>query len=549
MSRSIFILIILIFAAAVTAFRLSELSVRPMHGDEAVNAFKLGETLEGAGYKYDPHEYHGPVLNYVSLFAVRIGRADSHSGLSEFLLRLVPVFFGTFLILLMLVVVGGFGRLSAGFSALFIGLSPAMNFYSRYFIHEMLLVVFTAGLMFSVYRYLKKPGVLWALMAGVTLGLMHATKETFVIALGAMGGALILMRCFWREVGELESNLQEVRPKPMHAVIMLLGAATVSITFFSSFFSNFEGVLDSIRTYGTYLDRAGQSGVHEHPWHYYLNLLSYYQYVDESIEGPVFSELMILLLALVGIGFVVRGAVAEGDMKLLRFVALYTVLMTAFYSIIPYKTPWCLLSFYHGILLLAGVGAACLIQLKPMLLRCAVGFVLLIGGWHLAYQSVIANDRYCADSRNPYVYAHTGSDIFQIAERVKAMAKLNDSESVVPVQVFCPGDDYWPLPWYLRDLSVEYDSKVEEESESAPIILIQPPLEEALMKKLYELPPPGQKELYMHLFYEDGQVPELQLRPGVELRGYVAKSLFDQFERTKAEQQSDFEVKEKKIDE
>ena len=49
MSRLIFILVILIFAAAVTAFRLSELSIRPMHGDEAVNAFKLGETLEGAG--------------------------------------------------------------------------------------------------------------------------------------------------------------------------------------------------------------------------------------------------------------------------------------------------------------------------------------------------------------------------------------------------------------------------------------------------------------------------------------------------------------------
>ena len=49
MSRSVFIALILLIAAVATAFRLSELSARPMHGDEAVNAFKLGETIEGRG--------------------------------------------------------------------------------------------------------------------------------------------------------------------------------------------------------------------------------------------------------------------------------------------------------------------------------------------------------------------------------------------------------------------------------------------------------------------------------------------------------------------
>ena len=67
MSRPIFIVLILLAAVVAAAFRLPGLEQRPMHGDEAVNAFKLGETLERRGYEYDPHEYHGPTLNYLAL--------------------------------------------------------------------------------------------------------------------------------------------------------------------------------------------------------------------------------------------------------------------------------------------------------------------------------------------------------------------------------------------------------------------------------------------------------------------------------------------------
>ena len=530
MSRPIFIVLILLAAVVAAAFRLPGLEQRPMHGDEAVNAFKLGETLERRGYEYDPHEYHGPTLNYLALIAARLGGVGSYVGLSEFILRVVPVFFGTLLVLLLLPIGDGLGRMAAVFAALFTAVSPAMVFYSRYFIHEMLLVGFTAGVIICGYRYLKKPSVLWALLAGVCLGLMHATKETFVIALSAMGGSLFLMLFARRQGEQWVGDLKRVIPA--HGAVMLLAAAAVSLTFFSSFFSNAKGITDSVLTYSTYLDRAGQTGLHEHPWHYYLGLLGYYQFDD----GPVFSELMILLLALVGLGFAVKGVAAGTNALLLRFVALYTVLMTIGYSLIPYKTPWCLLSFYHGIILLAGVGAAGLFQLKSKLFLCALGGVLFVGSWHLAYQSVIANDRYKADSRNPHVYGHTGPDIFRIADRVKEMAEAHEASLAAPIQVLCPDNDYWPLPWYLRGHRVEYTNTVAEASQSAPVILIQPPLEEALMRKLYELPPPGQKELYMHLFDENGRETKMELRPGVEIRGFVAKSLWDRHERAKAEE-------------
>ncbi len=65
-----------------------------------------------------------------------------------------------------------------------------MVFYSRYFIHEILLVFFSFGALLAVCRYLRAPGIGPALAAGACAGLMLATKETAPLALGCMGAGL-----------------------------------------------------------------------------------------------------------------------------------------------------------------------------------------------------------------------------------------------------------------------------------------------------------------------------------------------------------------------
>jgi predicted membrane-bound mannosyltransferase len=62
-----------------------------------------------------------------------------------------------------------------------------MVFYSRYFIHEMLLVFFTLLALASGWRYVETRRARWAALTGVGLGLMYATKETFVFSVVAMG--------------------------------------------------------------------------------------------------------------------------------------------------------------------------------------------------------------------------------------------------------------------------------------------------------------------------------------------------------------------------
>ena len=61
-----------------------------------------------------------------------------------------------------------------------------MVFFSRYFIHEMLLVFFTLLVVAAAWRYLQSRHWKWAVLTGLGLGLMHATKETCVLNFAAM---------------------------------------------------------------------------------------------------------------------------------------------------------------------------------------------------------------------------------------------------------------------------------------------------------------------------------------------------------------------------
>jgi uncharacterized protein (TIGR03663 family) len=500
-----------------------------MHGDEAIHAFKLGELLE-EGYRYDPNEYHGPTLNYLTLVPTWLSRVTKFTDLSETMLRIVPVFFGVLLILLLLLILDGLGRAGSVCAAVLTAVSPAMVYYSRYYIQEMLLVCFTFGVIVSGYRYAKNNNIGWVLLAGVFLGLMHATKETCIIAFGSMLLALLLTLLVWgRQKGSVLSALKVV--KPSHFIAGLIAALVVSALFYSSFLSNPVGILDSFRTYINYLNRAGQNQLHIHPWYFYLKMLLYYKFGP----GPVWSEAFIVILAVVGFIVAMRGKGLDGvNFHLLRFIAFYSLLMTLIYSVIPYKTPWCLLGFLHGMILLAAVGVVTLVKLAPNVLsRVLIGLLLFAGGAHLAWQAYLSNYKYYADSRNPYVYAHPTTDVFTITKRVEEMAKVHPNGLSMQIQVICPGGDYWPLPWYFRNFKkVWWWADIDKSIMPAPVILASASVEPNLPEYFY-LPPPGQKDLYIPLFDT-----YIELRPQIELRGYVTKDLLDSYEQYQLERES-----------
>ncbi len=506
------------------ALRLPQLTQRPMHTDEAVHAIKFGELLEQGKYQYDSNEYHGPTLNYFTLIPAWISSSHTLTEINETTLRIVPVFFGLMLIILLLLLKDELGKSATIFVALFTAISPAMTYYSRYYIQEILLVCFTFGAIAAGFRYLKIKNIKWAILTGIFLGLIHATKETCIITFGAMSLAIFLTNFLGRK--KTGANFNFIKSiNILHILTMGAAAFLISALFYSSFLTNFTGILDSFKTYSTYLHRAGHNNLHIHPWYYYLQILTFYK----ISSGPVWSEILIVILAIFGIVTVLTKKDAHnGNIALFRFIAFYTIILMLIYSIIPYKTPWSMLSFLHGMILMAGLGAATIVKLQTKSINRAVIILLLtLGTLQLAWQSYLANYKYEADPSNPYVYAHTSEDIFKITQRIKEVAQATPNGKNTYIEVICPADDYWPLPWYLRSFhNIGWWNKVNFAIPPAPIIIASPEVETELIYKLYDIPPPGQKNLYLPLF--DSYT---ELRPQVELRGYVVKELWDSYQQ------------------
>jgi uncharacterized protein (TIGR03663 family) len=494
-----------------------------MHTDEAVHAIKFGALLEENQYRYDPREHHGPTLNYFTLIPSLTVEPRKLSELDEKTLRIVPLFFGMLLIFGLLLLKKGLSGSVIFFAALFAAISPIMVFYSRYYIQEMLLVSFSFGVIVAGYRYVKSRNPLWAIFAGVFLGLMHATKETSVIAIGAMILALCLTVAIQgRQKGPASHSVFKINP--WHILISLVTACVISALFYSSFFANPRGIPDSFIAYKYYLQRAGQNNWHIHPWSYYLKLLIGSRYAAR----PFWSESLIVVLS--GIGLAVsmkRKQQVQVDQSLLRFIAFYTAILAFIYSIIPYKTPWSMLGFYHGMILLAALGAISILTIKlHTTLRVFVFLFLILGISHLFVQSYLLNFKYEADPSNPYVYAHTSRDIFVLVRRIENIASVHPDGKNMAIEIISPGDEYWPLPWYLRSFpNTGWWNHVNFSQPAADVIIASPDVEAELLEKLYEWPPPGERNLYVPLFEST-----LEIRPAVEIRGYITKDLLDLYE-------------------
>jgi hypothetical protein len=232
-----------------------------------------------------------------------------------------------------------------------------------------------------------------------------------------------------------------------------------------------------------------------HPWYFYFACLR--------------GEVLIGALACVGL------ALSPAP----RFLKIYTVLMVAMYCAIPYKAPWNVLSFWHAAILLAAAGVAWLAQSSPKVLMVAL---VMVAGAQMGWQARALSFQCPSAPSNPWVYAHTGTDVFQIVDEVKALAAVHPDGRAMPIQIFTR-NNLWPLPWYLRRYpNVRWWNGVSDSAPLAPVILATPEMEPALLHRIYEVPPPGHREMYVNMF--DRYV---ELRPRVEVRGYVAKSLWD----------------------
>jgi len=440
------------FALALLALavRLPQLGERPMHTDESINAYIVGQLLAGKEFRYDPQDRHGPALAAVTLPLVKLEGAKTFSELTESELRLSTVLTGAATVLLFAAGVEIFGFVVCFIAALVFAFAPLSVYYHRYFIHESLFVFATFGLILSGWRAMQQKSIRLAAVAGFCAALMLACKETAPLHFFAFALAAIFVR-FWSVRMRLRLNtaqndarvdncLLPSHPKLLKMIFVALAVFVfTTVLFFTWFGQNWRVFVDLFHAIGNFTARAGGQG-HEKPFWYYAKLLC---------DG--WSGIAILILAVIGIISVIRQFMGRPKLHPLAprlALTVYALAIFLIYSAIPYKTPWLALNFLLPIALLAGIAMEWIwFVARKILLRMVIVVFLIALGFFMARdvrERVFANP---ADEKNPYAYAHTTDDVLNLPRRIEEICR---QKNLLSPRIAVIAADPWPLPWYLR---------------------------------------------------------------------------------------------------
>ncbi len=470
---------LVLITGAALFLRAWDLGNRPFHADESVHAFKLWDLYEHGRYRYDPNEFHGPTLYYAALPILAAQHVRAFGDLTEADCRGAVSLAGALLVIVCGLLASAYGRRGAVLASAVMALSPAFVFYSRYFIQETLLVLFTATMILCWWQAARTRCTAWALACGGAAGLMLATKETAVLSLGAWALASWLFRL--HEPGALAGGPEPGRPSRLREA---LGGAAVALAIATLLLTgmgrNWAAVPSYVASFRPWFYRAHGTDIHSHPWTYYVSLLLWHR---QGAGSPIWTDGFTLALALVGAVVAFRSRDAAS--VLARRLAAFSASLLVIYSAVPYKTPWCVLSALLGAVVLAGVGAAWLLDAQRLWWRRATAAVVMVAGLaHMGWLAWQTSFRFQTDPRNPFVYAQTVPDAEEFRRRAESLAQVHPDGYRMVVKVFWKDEYYWPIPWYLRRFrNVGYWQGVPQDAD-APLIFASPEFDEELTKRL-----------------------------------------------------------------
>ena len=518
---------------------------RTFHPDEANQAFTTGRLLETGRYAYQPQDHHGPTLYYAAATIQKAAGRTNTASLDGTLLRGTPL---AFAILGLLFGIAALKRLTKSFIpslvfAVLLGTAPFFAFFATDFIQEMLLACFLLMMFWAGVGYLN-PGTkwktgTWALFFGTAAGLAFATKETCLIsfAAAALAAAPFLVK---------RLTLEKIRARARDGVLAVFGFLIVACILYSDFGRDFHGVYNAfIAAPLPYLGRAAGDATastganwHVHPWWQYFQWLF-------SDHLPL-ANFICLSLSL-GVLTISVGRAPRARRNTFLFTTIYAFLVLAFYSAIPYKTPWCALQILVPLLLASFLGcinfcaalhsialekhsamppkAVSFLSYTPLLILSA--FLLYGNASHLAqmWRNPDSTDIPCN-------YAAASPEVKELAATVaSAMASATNHEPPTAnheppttnheppfIAVALPDADIWPFPWYNRPYERQTgywtsfdDLKALADAGIKPTVVIVPMEEGHLVQPLF----PHLK--HTKRFYMRPRIPERKVR-GVRVR-------------------------------
>jgi uncharacterized protein (TIGR03663 family) len=413
------------------------LAIKPPHFDEGINGWFVDAHIVKEGfYRYDPTNYHGPLHFYVLfVFQTLFGR-------NLWALRLPVVIVSTLCVWFCFKFEPFVGRTAARLAALAMAVSPGFVFYGRYSIHEVWLVLFTMMFILGFFGLWKSGTANYLWSAGLGLAGMILTKETYIIHLGS---AVIAMGvCYFTNS---LSRMPEVRPAKQTwsivdlAIVIGVGVAVI-VFFYSGTFFNWHGVTDIFNAYAAWFKTgyAGQSG-HEKPFYYWLKLMAPSGQISRAdclgYELPGLVGLVLCIFCLRFKNFS------------LRYLAIYGVGTLMAYSIVRYKTPWCVINvawpflFIFGAIMLAIPQAYRDRYRRPVNILYAALLSLSLGS------TVWLNYFHCTTETEPYVYVQTYNDIYKLTRPVLKLARQDPVFYEIKGHII--RTSAYPLPWMFDD--------------------------------------------------------------------------------------------------
>ncbi len=112
----------------------------------------------------------------------------------------------------------------------------------------------------------------------------------------------------------------------------------------------------------------------------------------------------------------------------------------AAYSIVNYKTPWCIIAFIWPLFFVFGAMLLIVPKKYRLATNISVGLVL----WASLLTSIRLNFFRCSTFEEPYVYVQTYNDIYKLTRPLLTLAK-RDPTNLSNDRTFDP-DQHLPVP-------------------------------------------------------------------------------------------------------
>lgn len=466
MRRAIVIFCWIMVIATGAFLRFEDLGKRPFHADEATGARITARRMESEGGRFDPKHYHGPVLHDMAALVCMARGERGWLTMTKTTLRQPIAITGTLLLLVPLLWRKRLGDAPALLAAACLATSPLLVYYSRMFIHEMLLTLF--GML--ALGFLSQARLV---AAGFLIGLMFATKESFAISMIAWTGAGVLVALESRKSLDKQTLVTWWSAHRKPVLVSMLTAAVTSFAFYTDGFTHPAGAVDAVRTFFVYETVQG----HDKTSGYYFHLLA----TPFKSGGLWWFGTPVVVLAVIAYASTFRTG-AERGRKTIRFIAYAALGHFAIYSLIAYKTPWLACLPWAHVCVLAGFAFTGFSK-RGLPVKAALVLLTAASLATQIQQTRRATGRLAADERNPFAYVPTRGDVEALETWLRELRAVAPGGSLEPVAVI--GGDYWPLPWYLRESGrIGYWRSPAADLTGFPIVFAMPEETDAVAKSL-----------------------------------------------------------------